>query len=215
MKISIFTSHLRVEWLKHLFSTLDLLKGVGEWIKAKQFMIILDFLEFLKLYELWICWMTWKVFLEYGLMDFAKQIQPLNPWSCWWWRTHPWRYHRLFYENSFLGTFLCYMFIIRKCWENRFFDCLQHHWRAIMFSEALWLCQAGHKCHKNLESHRSEPLAKSVGKSVLNVYLRELKYQPTYLLSAQPPKKGNSWVTWHQVGLDMVQIVGESWDKVW
>ena len=28
-----------------------------------------------------------------------------------------------------------------------------------MFSEALWLCQAG---HKNLESHRSEPLAKSV-----------------------------------------------------
>ena len=59
-----------------------------------------------------------------------------------------------------------------------------------MFSEALWLCQAGHNCHKNLESHRSEPLAKSVGKSVLNVYLRELKYQPTYLLSAQPPKKG-------------------------
>ena len=171
-------------------------------------MIILDFLEFLKLYELWICWMTWEAFLEYGLMDFAKQIQPLNPWSCWWWRTLPWRYHRLFYENSFLGTFLCYMFIIRKCWENRFFDCLQHHWRAIMFSEALWLCQAGHNCHKNLESHRSEPLAKSVGRvysmcTSVNLYIN---LRISYLLNPQkkgiPESHGIKWaLTWYKLSV--------------
>ena len=56
-----------------------------------------------------------------------------------------------------------------------------------MFSEALWLCQAG---HKNLESHRSEPLAKSVERvysmcTSVNLYI---SLRISYLLN--PQKKG-------------------------